>query len=81
MIHVGEIAMSHQQQSRNPLTPWWIGLAIIIVTIAYAAYRFSCLECGPPNPFLLAIILGVMPAVYLTLMYLTFKSQGDSERK
>ncbi len=73
--------MPTQQPKRNALLPWWIGLAIIIVTIAFAAYRFSCLECGPPSIPLLVIILGIMPAVYLALMYITLKSEADQERE
>jgi len=68
-------------RKRNALTPWWIGLAIILVAVVYAGYRFTCLECGPPSIPLLVIILGIMPAVYLTLMYITFKSQADQEPK
>ena len=69
---------------RNPLLPWWIGLAIIAVAVVYIGYRFANLasECGPVAAGLLAFgVLGVIPAVYLALMYLTFKSQADSERK
>jgi hypothetical protein len=72
--------MADPKQARNPLTPWWIGLAVMIVAVIYAAYRFSCLACGPPSIVLLVIILGVMPAVYLALMYITLKDQGRSER-
>lgn len=59
---------------------WWIGFAIILAAIAYAAYRFACMECAPAG-FLEFIILGIVPAVYLGLMYLTLRSQADSERK
>ena len=54
--------MADWKRARNPLIPWWIGLAVIIVAVIWSAYRFSRLECGPPSIFLLAIILGVMPA-------------------
>ena len=67
-------------RSRNPMLAWWIGLVIILAAIAYAAYRFACLECAPAG-FLEFMILGVVPAVYLVLMYLTLKSQADSERE
>jgi hypothetical protein len=72
--------MVERKRARNPLMPWWIGLVIIIVTVIYAAYRFSCLECGPPSIFLLVVILGIMPAVYLALMYITLKDEARSER-
>ena len=67
---------------RNPLLPWWIGLAVIIAAVVYLGYEFTGLECGPVGAGLLAFgVLGVIPAVYLVLMYLTFKSQAESERK
>jgi hypothetical protein len=65
---------------RNFLLPWWIGLFIVLAAIAYFAYRFSCLECGHPGGIIEFMILGVIPIVYLALMYLTLKSQYDSER-
>lgn len=72
--------MDKPKRARNPLTPWWIGLAIIAAVVAYFAHRFACIECGHPGGVIEFIILGVIPAVYLTLMYLTLKSQADSER-
>lgn len=68
--------------TRNPLLPWWIGLAIILVAVIYVGYQFTTLGCGPGTAGSLAfIVLGVMPAVYLVLMYITLKSQSDSERE
>lgn len=72
--------MANGTSSRNPMTAWWIGLVIILAAVAYAAYRFACLECGPAG-FLEFMILGIVPLVYLVLMYLTLKSQADSERQ
>lgn len=69
------------RQRRNPLLPWWIGLVIIAAAVAYFAYRFACMECGHPGGVIEFIILGIIPAVYLSLMYLTLKSQADSERE
>ena len=67
-------------QRRNPMLPWWIGLAIILVAVVYVGYQFTMLECGPVTAGFLAFgVLGVIPAVYLTLMYLTLKSQSESE--
>jgi hypothetical protein len=59
---------------RNPLLPWLIGLPIVIVAVAYVGYRFAILDCAVPaiSEFL---VLGVLPLIYLVLMYLTFKSQ------
>ena len=72
--------MANGTSSRNPMTAWWIGLVIILAAVAYAAFRFACLECGPAG-FLEFMILGIVPLVYLVLMYLTLKSQADSERQ
>ncbi|WP_127601051.1 hypothetical protein [Nitratireductor alexandrii] len=72
--------MANTKQRRNPLLPWWIGLALIVAVIVYVAYRFACLDCAPAG-FLEFMILGIVPAVYLLLMYLTFKSQADSESR
>lgn len=73
--------MPNGTKPRNRMTPWWIGLAIILVAIAVAAYPFWCLDCGPMNGVLAFFVLGIIPAVYLTLMYLTFKSEADSDRE
>lgn len=68
-------------QQRNPLLPWWIGLAIILAAVAYVGYQFTTLDCGPVTAGILAfIVLGVIPVVYLSLMYLTLKGQAASER-
>ena len=65
---------------RNPLLPWWIGMAIILVAAVYVGYQYTTLDCGPMTAGLLSFIgLGVMPTVYLTLTYMTLKSQSDSE--
>jgi hypothetical protein len=66
---------------RNPLLPWWIGLVIIVAAVGYVAYRFSCTECGQFGGLLEFLVLGVVPVVYLVLMYLTFRSQSDSEKR
>lgn len=66
---------------RSYLLPWWIGLGIVLAVVGYVAYRFSCNECGRPGLLIEFIVLGIVPIVYLTLMYLSFKSQADSERK
>ena len=67
--------------TRHRLLPWWIGLAIILLAVIYVGYRVTTLECGAGTAaFLAFIVLGVVPAVYLSLMYLTLKSQSESER-
>lgn len=72
--------MANKSRSRNPMAAWWIGLAVILAVVAYVAYQFACMECRPAG-FLEFMILGIMPAVYLILMYLTLKGQSDSERE
>jgi hypothetical protein len=72
--------MTSQSRRRNPLMPWWIGLAIIVAVVAFLAYRFTFLECGAMTGALEFLVLGILPAVYLALMYITFKSQAESER-
>lgn len=72
--------MSNQSR-RNPMAPWWIGLAINFAVVIYFAYRFSCLECGHPGGFVEFIVLALVPAVYLALMYITLKSQAESEKQ
>jgi hypothetical protein len=74
--------MATSSVTRNPLLPWWIGLALILIAVTYVGYQFTTLGCGPGTAaFLAFIVLGIVPAVYLALMYLTFKSQADSERE
>lgn len=68
--------------ARNPLLPWWIGLAIIAAAVVYVGYQFTTLDCGPAMAGGLAFfVLGVIPVVYLALMYVTLKSQAYDERK
>jgi hypothetical protein len=63
---------------RNPLLPWWIGLGIILAAVAYVAYAFASLD-NETVPVLAFIVLGVIPVVYLVLMYLSFTSQAQAE--
>ncbi len=73
--------MAARSKTANPLLPWWIGLAIILAAVFYVGYQFTTLECGAGTAgFLAFIVLGVVPAVYLSLMYLTLKSQAERER-
>ena len=61
-----------EKSARNPLLAWWIGLLIIAAVVIYFAYRFSFIEF---------IVLGIVPVVYLALMYLTLKNQANAEKK
>jgi hypothetical protein len=60
---------------RNRLLPWIIGLVIIVVAIGTAAWLLSVSTCGA-TVATIALVLLVMPAVYLALMYLTLTSQA-----
>lgn len=39
--------------------------------MGYAAYRFSCPDCARIGLLPELLVLGVIPAVYLVLMYMT----------
>lgn len=55
------------------LLPWYIGGAVILASVIYLADEMI----ATPAPTLLELgVLVVIPAVYLTLMYLTLKSQN-----
>jgi hypothetical protein len=75
-----EEIMAGKSRSRNPFLAWWIGLAITAAAVAFVGYQFTREDCGPNEGSLAFIVLGVIPAVYLSLMYLTLKSQAESER-
>ncbi len=59
---------------RNRLMPWYIGIAIVLVAVAYVGYQMYATNCGISTP-LVFVVLVVIPVVYLTLMYLTLTSQ------
>ncbi len=60
---------------RNTLLPWYIGLVIIAIVDAYVGYLFYATKCQATG-LAQVLVLIVMPVVYLTLMYLTFKRQA-----
>lgn len=62
---------------RSRLFPWYVGIAIIVAFEIIFAYLFyaTAAPCATPIPQLFTLLLIVLPAVYLTLMYLTLKSQ------
>lgn len=62
------------QRKRNRLTPWYIGLAIVLAAVGFVGYRFWAGDCPAPAGVEF-IVLAVVPAVYLVLMYLTLISQ------
>ena len=57
---------------RNRFLPWIIGLVVIVIADGYLLY-FLTDEGSAELPQQAALV--VIPAVYLVLMYLTFKSQ------
>jgi hypothetical protein len=61
--------------ARNRLLPWIVGLAVIVAAIGVASWLLSVSTCGAPV-VTIALVLLVMPAVYLALMYLTLTSQA-----
>lgn len=59
---------------RNPLLPWYIGLTVILAVVVWIGYLIFAVPY--PTPGLSEAIMPIIiPAVYLTLMYLTLKSQ------
>ena len=59
---------------RNPLLPWLIGLVIVAAADIWVVFRMYATDCPAPG-FVEAIVVLVLPAVYLALMYLTLKTE------
>jgi hypothetical protein len=59
---------------RNRLLPWYIGLAIIVLAVAFVGYRMYAAACPAPIGVQFIVLL-IIPTVYLALMYLTLVSQ------
>jgi hypothetical protein len=59
---------------RNRLLPWYIGIGIIVLAVAYVGYQMFMGSCPAPG-FVEFIVLAAIPVVYIALMYLTFVSQ------
>ncbi|QKV17623.1 hypothetical protein [Oricola thermophila] len=66
--------MAAETHKRKRLTPWFVGLLVILAGVVFVAYRMQASNCGI-SLGLEFIVLAVMPAVYLVLMYLTLTSQ------
>lgn len=66
--------MPHQH---SRFYPWYIGIAIIVAFEAIIGYLFFATSspCASPIPQLFVLLLVVLPAVYLTLMYMALRSQ------
>jgi len=63
-----------EAHKRNPLRSWYIGLVLIVIGVGAVAWQMYATGCCAP-PIAIAIVLGVIPVIYLTLMYLALKSQ------
>jgi hypothetical protein len=66
--------MDHVRKKRNRLTPWYIGLAVIIAAVIFIADRMAAANCPAPA-FIEYGVLLIIPVIYLVLMYLTLTSQ------
>jgi hypothetical protein len=66
--------MVQDSQRRNRLTPWYIGILIVLASVIFVGYRMWSGDCPAPTIIELGV-LAVIPAVYLVLMYLTLASQ------
>lgn len=63
-----------QARKRNVLLPWFIGIVIVALADLWVVYRMFATRCPAPG-IVEAIVVIVIPVVYLGLMYLTLKSQ------
>jgi hypothetical protein len=70
----GKERVMSETARRNRLMPWYVGLVLILATLAFAGWELASGGCGAP-PAALVIALLVMPAVYAVLMYMTLTSQ------
>jgi hypothetical protein len=59
---------------RNALMPWLIGAVIVAAADIWVAFRMYATDCPAPG-IVEAIVVLVVPAVYLALMYLTLKTE------
>ncbi len=60
--------------NRNQLLPWYIGLVIILAAVIYTGYLFHATNCQAPGVAQFLVLI-VVPAIYLVLMFITFRSQ------
>ncbi|MFD1940655.1 hypothetical protein [Paradevosia shaoguanensis] len=59
---------------RNRLLPLYIGFVMILGAVGYVAWHMYTIDCGI-TPVAVFLVLGVVPIIYLALMYLAFVSQ------
>ena len=62
------------ETGRNRLTPWYVGIFIVLAAVIFIGYEMYATGCATDTPISLALLV-VIPAVYLGLMYLTLSSQ------
>ncbi len=62
------------EKTRNTLLPWYIGIAIIVVLDFWIATQLFSSACQAPGIIGAGVVV-IIPAIYIALMYLTFKSQ------
>ena len=60
--------------SRNRLLSWFIGLIIVVPAVVGAGFWMIASQCPVTFPIVL-IVLGIVPIIYLALMYLALTSQ------
>jgi hypothetical protein len=59
---------------RNPLVSWYLGLVVIVASVAAVGMEMYTSGCEAPGIAIVIYLLAI-PGIYLTLMYLTLKSQ------
>ncbi|MEQ8194936.1 MAG: hypothetical protein RIB59_10645 [Rhodospirillales bacterium] len=64
--------MESQGIERKYLTSWIIGAVIVLLADGWIAYRMFQPDCTAPG-IAEFIVLVVVPAVYLTLMFITLR--------
>jgi hypothetical protein len=65
--------MDQSVQKRTRLTPWYIGLLVIVAAVIFVGYRMWA-GSSPATTIIEVGVLTVIPVVYVVLMYLTFMS-------
>jgi hypothetical protein len=66
--------MDKFSRTNKRLRPWYTGLFIVLAAVIFVGYRMWATTCPAPTIIELGVLV-VIPAVYLTLMYLTLVSQ------
>ena len=66
--------MKQAPSTTNRLTPWCIGVAIVLASVTFSGYK---MWTGNYSEIAIPVlgVLTIIPTVYLVLMYPTFISQ------